>query len=293
MPRHGSQVGTGVLMADPAILDGEADCALIEASSSRCKRVTRSSLATEVCGAALGNERGTFVRAASAEMLFPDFQLSRWEVHAARFKQVNVIDAKAAFDAIEYEHSPQDRRTQIDIAAIREDLEQDGNTNFKWVPGPQQFTDDLTKEYGNGVLSSVMQLGLYSLKETDAVRELRETTREKRKAGQKEKKSAEAQQKEEAGAAAQQPIQGAHFEDNLEVHCRQSGVGMKGDTLFAGRHGLQQQTFGSSWAHLEPLPENELLSQDNPDLPRLGLEHPDSPRTLTSCTEPGREQGHP
>ena len=182
MPRGGSQAGVTVVLAHPSILDGHAPVALLEASSQRIKRVVRSSLAAEVAAAALGFEHGDFVRAALAEVTIPEFSLRDWRRYAGTWRQVNVIDARTAFDLLQGESVPSDRRTAIDIAALRESLrDPESRSCTRWLPGPQQLADSLTKPGGNQIIMQVLDGRGWSLREQDDVRAARLDLRQKRK----------------------------------------------------------------------------------------------------------------
>ena len=75
MPRSGSQEGIATLVANPRVLREEGEAVCLEWSSSRVKRVVRSSMACEPSGATRGFEHGDYVRAIIAELLWPDLDL--------------------------------------------------------------------------------------------------------------------------------------------------------------------------------------------------------------------------
>ena len=149
-------------------------------------------MAVEVSAAALSFEHGDFVRAVMCEMTEPEFDIKSWRVHVSRWRQIGVIDAKTAFDSLQGDGVPADRRTAIDIASLRSDLEDESNTGVRWVPGPQQIGDDLTKAVGNGLLTQVMTSCVWSLKEDPAVREKRKELRDRAAERKAEKKAADA-----------------------------------------------------------------------------------------------------
>ena len=85
-----------------------------------------------------------------------------------RWRACLVIDARTAFDALESEGLPGDRRVALDMAALREDLKRDGlHSLVRWVPGPQQLADGLTKRFGNAVLEATMSGEGWSLREQE------------------------------------------------------------------------------------------------------------------------------
>ena len=76
----------------------------------------------------------------------------------------------------------QDRRTALDLLAIKESLLDDSNHAMcRWVPGPQQLSDGLTKEKDNHVLLDYMNSNTWSLREDP----IWQAQREKQRGSQK------------------------------------------------------------------------------------------------------------
>ena len=168
MPGGASQQGLMVGIAEPSMLHGIGRVNLLEWSSTKIKRVVRSSMAAEVSAATSAFEHGDFVRVALAEMLQPDFELRMWRKCAAMWRQFSVIDAKCAYDSVNSALLPSDKRVAIDVAVLREALlEPEANSFMKWVPGPQMVSDSLTKLHGNDVLDAIMRDGTWSLVENE------------------------------------------------------------------------------------------------------------------------------
>eukprot|EP00974_Lingulodinium_polyedra_P014833 1435448-Lingulodinium_polyedra.AAC.1 len=171
MPRNGSQAGYGVVLASPAIAGGPAPAVLAEAVSTRIKRTVRSSMAAEMGAASLALEHTEFARAAWAELLHPQFELRAWQYWAAKWRLYLVMDAKTGFDALEGDTTATDRRVALDIAAMKETLDEPAHeAGVRWVPGPQHFADGLTKLMHNGILDEVMAGQGWSLREDPGVR---------------------------------------------------------------------------------------------------------------------------
>jgi hypothetical protein len=84
------------------------------------------------------------------------------------------MDARTVFDALETQNTVSDRRTAIDIAALREAVAQGTGAFARWLPGPQQPADELTKFTSNGKLSELAAGGVWSLVESESVRAERE-----------------------------------------------------------------------------------------------------------------------
>ena len=84
------------------------------------------------------------------------------------------MDAKVAYDALNGETAPTDRKLIVDIAVLREALEDTAESGFlRWVPGKEIPSDGLTKWYGNGALERVLCEGRWSLMDTETAAELR------------------------------------------------------------------------------------------------------------------------
>ncbi len=166
-------------------------CVLLEALSQRMKRAVRSSMAVEVGAASVAFEHGDYARAMLAEMTDPSLQSRDWRRHVARGRQFNVMFAKCAFDSLQGGGTPEDRRTAIDISARRESLSDGSGSFVRWVPGPQQAADCLTKWFGNDVLRRAMNEGKWSLKESEEVRAERERRRESLKQSKLAREAAE------------------------------------------------------------------------------------------------------
>ena len=102
-----------------------------------------------------------------------------------------MIDAKTAFDSLSGDGVPEDRRTAVDIAAVKADLEDESNTSLRWIPGEQQASDDLTKWLGNGLMAVLLVTGRWCIKEDPAVCEKRKQLRERRSVLKAEREAAE------------------------------------------------------------------------------------------------------
>ena len=90
---------------------------------------------------------------------------------------------KVAYDCLSSEELPQDRRTGRDIRALRESLaDPEASSLCRWIPGPQQASDCLTKLRGNNVLQSIMSCGQWTIVEDDAWQEVRAQQRNTQKA---------------------------------------------------------------------------------------------------------------
>ncbi|OLP77768.1 Fatty aldehyde dehydrogenase [Symbiodinium microadriaticum] len=174
MPNGGSQGGTLVMIADPAILAGPGPVYIVEATSSKIQRVVRCSMSAEVSSLATAFEHGDYVRAVWAELVDHTFKLGQWKLSAAKWRHLLVTDAKTGYDAIASEVLPSDRKIAIDVGVLREGLLEPCSENYiRWVPGSEMPGDGLTKWAHNQVLTKVMCSGEWSLVDTPEAQELR------------------------------------------------------------------------------------------------------------------------
>ena len=56
-----------------------------------------------------------------------------------------VLDARTVLDALQSGSTANDKRIAVDVVAIRESVGDERNTMVRWLPGPQQPGDELTK----------------------------------------------------------------------------------------------------------------------------------------------------
>ena len=164
MPGGKSQQGWIVAIANPKIKNEAAMLNLAEWQSTSCKRIVRSSMAVEASAASVGFEHGEYVRALLAEIVFEDFTVRRWSHFIQQWELALVLDAKTAFDTLRTESLPQDRRTALDLLAVKESLlDSESRSICRWLPGPQQIADAMTKEKSNHILEDCMATNQWCL----------------------------------------------------------------------------------------------------------------------------------
>lgn len=113
-PGGGSQGGLLIAIAHPGVRHGDAPVYIMEACSSRLQRVVRCSMAAELSDAATAYEHGDYLRVVFAEVMHPSFDMRSWKYWASRWKHVLVLDAKVAYDAVQGDNSPSDRKLIVD-----------------------------------------------------------------------------------------------------------------------------------------------------------------------------------
>eukprot|EP00435_Cladocopium_sp_Y103_P046001 s1245_g13.t1 len=173
-PGGGSQGGLMVAVAHPNIQSESSPMVILETQSSRLQRVVRCSMSAELSMAATAFKHGDYLRAVYAEILRPQFRLCRWKMFASHWRHILVLDAKVAYDALQSETAPTDRKLIVDIAVLREALEDEAESGYvRWVPGKEIPCDGLTKWHANGSLERIMGTGQWSLMDNEVAAELR------------------------------------------------------------------------------------------------------------------------
>lgn len=108
---------------------------IIHYASERCKRVTRSVMASEVHVLLLGFDN-------SFEMLE--------EILCSKVQLKPYLDSKNVFDVIEKVDKTKERRLQIDISSLRGSYANMELTSLGWMPGGSNPVDQLSKTLISG-----------------------------------------------------------------------------------------------------------------------------------------------
>ena len=97
-------------------------------------------MAAEVSAASAAYEHTDFVRAAWAELVLSRAPLCHWRVEAAKWRLLLVLDARCAYDSLNSDHLPTDRKVALDVAVLREALTEEGaNLWVRCVPGHSKW----------------------------------------------------------------------------------------------------------------------------------------------------------
>ena len=108
------------------------------------------------------------------EMIHKTFTLAGWLPAVSLWKLILVLDLRTGYDLLNGTSLGEDKRLAIDIAAMKQALQEDGASRLvRWVPGEELIADDLTKLSGNGKLMNVLATARWALKDTDYARKLR------------------------------------------------------------------------------------------------------------------------
>ena len=130
LPNGGSQGGHLVF-----VNDANGNSCPISWSSTRIKRVVRSSLAAETLSLADSISTGTFVRELLKD-IFP---------RAAENPIKAISDSKSIYDNVSTSHRVSDKGLTVDMNFIREKID-GGIICLEWVDGNEQLSDVLTKK---------------------------------------------------------------------------------------------------------------------------------------------------
>ena len=190
MPRAGSQGGLFLLVTTKDICDRKVPAACMFWLSHRLKRIARSSLATESMALCEATEHGEFLRACFRELTDPNFDYRKWEMHTRGTQLIVGTDCRSIYDHLSAEKGlARDRILALDLAALkatfegqlREDLE-GRNAVLRWVPGPYNLADGLTKFIAlQSLMISVLSEGQYTLADEATLLERAEQTKKQLK----------------------------------------------------------------------------------------------------------------
>lgn len=186
MPRQGSQGGMFLLISTPDILNARVPAACMYWLSHRLKRVARSSMATESMALCEATEHGEFLRACFCELTDPNFDFRSWEQCTLKVPMIAATDCRSVFDHISAERGlPRDRILALDLASLRSTFEnqlredaQGRNASLRWLPGPHNLADGLTKYIAvQSLMISVLSEGRYTLADEDTLLKSANSTR--------------------------------------------------------------------------------------------------------------------
>jgi hypothetical protein len=143
MPRHGSQAGYLILVAEQSCVKTTAKAAVVFWASHRIKRVVKSTLAAEAAALSEAQDQLEYARVLFMQML-GKVEGRNWQ-EALKMPGYLVMDAKSLYDSLMKPGStPKEKRVSLDLAAIQEALARE--TDFaRWTPTRHMLADVLTK----------------------------------------------------------------------------------------------------------------------------------------------------
>jgi hypothetical protein len=122
-----SQIGYILVLADGT------NANILHWSSTKCKRVTRSVLASELYAMAHGFDIGASVKSTIDKMLGIDLPL------------VLCTDSKSLYECLVKLGTTQEKRLMIDIMCLRQAYERREIAEVKWIKGESNPADAMTK----------------------------------------------------------------------------------------------------------------------------------------------------
>jgi hypothetical protein len=123
-----SQIGFVIVIADK---DNNAN--IIHWSSIKCKRVTRSVLASELYAMAHGFDHGAVLKSTTEKILQIDLPL------------VLCTDSKSLYECLVKLGTTQEKRLMVDLMCLRQSYERRMITEIKWIDGDSNPADAMTK----------------------------------------------------------------------------------------------------------------------------------------------------
>jgi hypothetical protein len=130
---HSSQIGYVIVLADA---DNNAN--VIHWQSKKCKRVTRSVLASELYALSLGFDNSGTIKSTLDQIL-----------GSAQGKGIPLTlatDSKSLYDCLVKLGTTQEKRLMIDILCLRQAYERREIAEVLWVKGPTNPADAMTKD---------------------------------------------------------------------------------------------------------------------------------------------------
>ena len=123
-----SQIGYVIVLADAM-----KKANIIHWSSVKCKRVTRSVLASELYGMAHGFDIGAAIKSTVDKILQVNLPL------------ILCTDSKSLYDCLVRLGTTQEKRLMIDVMCLRQAYERRQVTEVKWIDGDTNPADAMTK----------------------------------------------------------------------------------------------------------------------------------------------------
>ena len=140
-----SQIGYVLVLADAS---GRAN--ILHWSSTKCKRVTRSVLASELYGMAHGFDMGASVKSTIDRILGTDVNLFQLPL-------VICTDSKSLYECLVKLGTTQEKRLMIDVMCLRQAYERREIAEVKWIKGDTNPADAMTKSKPSNALKNLIE----------------------------------------------------------------------------------------------------------------------------------------
>lgn len=134
------------------LMDGNNKANIIHWSSTKCKRVTRSVLASELYGMAHGFDIAAAVKSTVDGILQVSLPL------------VLATDSKSLYDCLVRLGTTQEKRLMVDVMCLRQAYERRQITEVKWIDGESNPADAMTKAKACPALTKLLDTNELDLK---------------------------------------------------------------------------------------------------------------------------------
>ena len=141
---HSSQIGFVIVLAD-----GDNNANIVHWSSVKCKRVTRSVLASELYALTHGFDIASVVKATLMKILSP------WRSNDT-VPLVMCIDSKSLYDCLVKLGTTREKRLMVDMMCLRQAYERREVAEILWIDGDRNPADAMTKVAPCGALKALI-----------------------------------------------------------------------------------------------------------------------------------------
>jgi hypothetical protein len=148
-----SQIGFVIVLADK---DNKAN--ILHWSSIKCKRITRSVLASELYGMAHGFDTAAAIKTTIERIL----QLEQLPITLC-------TDSKSLYDCLVKLGTTQEKRLMVDLMCLRQSYERREITEIKWIDGNTNPADAMTKTKPCQALKDLINTNMVNLQVTEWV----------------------------------------------------------------------------------------------------------------------------
>ena len=149
---YSSQIGYVIVLAD-----GGNKANIIHWSLIKCKRVTRSVLASELYSMAHGFDAGAVIKSTTENIM------------SISLPMIICTDSKSLYECLVKLDSTQEKRLMIDVMCLRQSYERREIMEIKWIDGDSNPADSMTKAKPSQALQRLIDSNTIDLKETEWV----------------------------------------------------------------------------------------------------------------------------
>jgi hypothetical protein len=138
---YSSQIGYIIVLAD------DKHCNLIHWSSVKCRRITRSVIASELYGMAHGFDSACVLKDT----------LDKFFNRKEGIPLIVCIDSFSLYECLVKLGTTREKRLMIDLMCIRQAYERREIAEVRWIPGDKNPADAMTKHKGNKALDKIIE----------------------------------------------------------------------------------------------------------------------------------------